>query len=677
MDNKKVKNIEDIYLEELSSMKEGIKDVLIGDEGIGDVTSIMEHFGIKSDEFILAYIPNRNVLSSFFSSSANFVITNKAIYKKPEVVRNFFRKVQKDNMVIRIEELPQYVVVVDSFSVEAISLDNVSKNLFTTGLIDSVFRDNHLLEEVCMIINKIQGLQYEYGVDREGRERLVSWVKKEAESEIDNNGLKKTEKLVEALKKESPFSYEMYLLLIKNAILRCNRSKFLKTIADISHGVFDEKNTKKIIEEMQTQISNMRKDIAFPESIGQEKISTLSSAIIENLKSDNEDLTFEDEQFKTLLYAFNINEAMIVLNANPQVDDSILNKIINWETALFGDIEEIKKTQAYLRNQTMLEVINEIKSGSVDPEKGVWVDCIGLNGVFYAVLLGNIETIEAFSEKEEGMFVKCPLPQMKGMFDCATLALYRGIQIEVVKNLLRTGDSEIRNLQKTIDATYFKIELNEKSKSLGEFTRKNLRHSLDAAKKEGDYDRILSVEQELADLEERYDRINERIDEYEKLIGELEDEISELLEYKLHKYRHAADEFKEDNSTFARFIKYLFEKPSYVDEFLSYKYDDFIICGDKENGYFSIPKLLYEKFVNVENKSEEAKKEEEKTKEDVAYEKPFGNSWFSDKAHTDIKLLQKEYRQYAKKYHPDNQNGNVKIYLDIQEERRSIIEGLE
>lgn len=57
------------------------------------------------------------------------------------------------------------------------------------------------------------------------------------------------------------------------------------------------------------------------------------------------------------------------------------------------------------------------------------------------------------------------------------------------------------------------------------------------------------------------------------------------------------------------------------------------------------------------------------------FEKPYKNSWFSPDAHNNYKILVKEYHKLAVKYHPDN-NSSVKIFLDIQEEKAKITEGL-
>lgn len=66
-------------------------------------------------------------------------------------------------------------------------------------------------------------------------------------------------------------------------------------------------------------------------------------------------------------------------------------------------------------------------------------------------------------------------------------------------------------------------------------------------------------------------------------------------------------------------------------------------------------------------------------REDSKYDygkKPYGDSWFSPEAHRKYNVLKKEYRQYAKVYHPDNVGGSVHIFNEIGAERDSIIEGL-
>lgn len=43
--------------------------------------------------------------------------------------------------------------------------------------------------------------------------------------------------------------------------------------------------------------------------------------------------------------------------------------------------------------------------------------------------------------------------------------------------------------------------------------------------------------------------------------------------------------------------------------------------------------------------------------ETIGLERLFGDSWFSEKARTDMEVLKKEFRELAKKYHPDVSTG--------------------
>lgn len=57
-------------------------------------------------------------------------------------------------------------------------------------------------------------------------------------------------------------------------------------------------------------------------------------------------------------------------------------------------------------------------------------------------------------------------------------------------------------------------------------------------------------------------------------------------------------------------------------------------------------------------------------------QKLYGDSWFSKEAHTDSKRLIKEFHKLAMQYHPDNDQGDLSIFLDIESEKSKLMEQL-
>ena len=60
-------------------------------------------------------------------------------------------------------------------------------------------------------------------------------------------------------------------------------------------------------------------------------------------------------------------------------------------------------------------------------------------------------------------------------------------------------------------------------------------------------------------------------------------------------------------------------------------------------------------------------------------EKPYGDSWFSPEAHSDINVLRTEYHNLAKTYHPDvsSLTHSTQVFQEILQEHTEIINKLE
>ena len=65
-----------------------------------------------------------------------------------------------------------------------------------------------------------------------------------------------------------------------------------------------------------------------------------------------------------------------------------------------------------------------------------------------------------------------------------------------------------------------------------------------------------------------------------------------------------------------------------------------------------------------------------KKKSDEPIQRPYGKNWFSPQAHSDMKVLTKEYHRLAKQYHPDvcEHSRSQEIFQEILTERAEILE---
>lgn len=123
----------------------GLKVVELYDTKLTDPDALKEKFGVAKEEEIIAYIPNKNALTSLFSD-VNFLITNKAAYKKKSVIGKLFSR-NKSNVVFELEYLPEYVITATENSVNLCNLDK-KIHFYDSGFFDSQEQSKSIAEDL-------------------------------------------------------------------------------------------------------------------------------------------------------------------------------------------------------------------------------------------------------------------------------------------------------------------------------------------------------------------------------------------------------------------------------------------------------------------------------------------------------------------------------------------------
>lgn len=215
------------------------------------------------------------------------------------------------------------------------------------------------------------------------------------------------------------------------------------------------------------------------------------------------------------------------------------------------------------------------------------------------------------------------------------------------------------------------------------------------------YKATLSQEKRKA-KENNHIRISQLKDEEQLII----EEIERIKTYYNKKFAEYTSYFKESNDSFINMLLYLYMNPGVFYENAFSSMTSILYCCDIP---FIVNTKLYEKFKNI-NKQKDQQKEtdnknstrnnqekesnqsnsnrnykQEKKQSKSTFKKeskvsdikkPYGDSWFSPEAHKDLATLKHEYRKLILKYHPDSPEGSAEIFIDIQDERTSIINKL-
>lgn len=115
------------------------------------------------------------------------------------------------------------------------------------------------------------------------------------------------------------------------------------------------------------------------------------------------------------------------------------------------------------------------------------------------------------------------------------------------------------------------------------------------------------------------------------------------------------DIWRRSSSRTVQYLLHLYSDPDYLEKVLSSKGSWRLYTTD--GGFF---------YMASEGEIESHRPSEDNANEEtIGLERLFGDSWFSEKAHTDMKVLKKEFRELAKKYHPDVSTDLLKCKLPI------------
>lgn len=224
------------------------------------------------------------------------------------------------------------------------------------------------------------------------------------------------------------------------------------------------------------------------------------------------------------------------------------------------------------------------------------------------------------------------------------------------------------------------------------------------------YNRVLAMEKHKA-TDKRRDCYSQ-LKEEEQIVIE---EIERLKDYYKNKYEKYVQYFNESEDAFINMMLFSYLNPEkFYKQALNnccaivYSFNNlFLVNSD----YFSMFKNIHKQKSQTEqnrgessqhqndqkqsrdqskeqyNQSQQRKQQQKSSRNNnqqssstfkeepkiSSVKKPYGNSWFSPEAHKDLSVLKHEYRKLIFKYHPDSPEGSAEIFIDIQNERNSII----
>lgn len=342
-------------------------------------------------------------------------------------------------------------------------------------------------------------------------------------------------------------------------------------------------------------------------------------------------------------------------------------------------------------NFRMKKVYEQIRKGDIPPKEWLeWTDSLGLSALHYAIILKQEDIINQILDLKSWN-TKSPViaPDIPELFDYTVLACISGVQNRATV-FQKTSDliaAQLRSRKALQQRMWFKERKLDIQNAAVQKAKDNIR----LARKNNMPNAVLEYQEKLEVLLGRRYETTQEINEIKQSIFYIDFEIQEITRDALIASANVVYQLRSSTDPFVQYVLHLFSDPHLVFRVLCgtpgecrlYNYHGFFFATlteiQIELPYFEInSEKRYSR--QTENKTNGDSRTTSKTgTKDDPIVKPYGSSWFSPRAHQDIKKLKEEYRTLAKMYHPDicRHTCSTQIFQEILNERAKILEQME
>ena len=605
--------------------------------------AVFQTYRIKGGEKIIAF--SKATFSLISITIDGVVFTDKALYLHPnsakEMPSNRFAYADLCNYLITQED--------DRGSVH-LQNKNADYRIYDSTL---VFK-NTAGKEIQLILETIQEKILESSqLAQEQYNQQAQWVLSLGRNEMNHGVLStRARALLDVLARKTIYKKDAICLIAESIFRLCNRKKY-HTYLDNVAGALSS-----------TDLYELRQP---PTRF----MDTLLSQLSDLEHSFSEDylhktsLQIEGDYLKSTSALFNIapvDEPYLHVLAYCQIR---INHICSAQDTIarirkkFGDSHTypIEYFFAIYRNRQMFNAYNALYSGKeIDKVWYSTCDSYGLTLLHYALILKNDTAVEHILTIRNSY--KLPPPpddiDISWMYDYTLLAC--GTQSKAKEQVFFHFDPDMIRLEKEIatlklKVAHYNLKLNGISTMQGQCKS-----------------RIAYMEQNdpySPDLDDLYSKKDELIEEYRTCVQsklDAEKELDNKEKQRSSTYNDAIkyalnnlDKLRNSEEPLAKFLFRLYFEPDFLYSILSgtqtkketklYTYADlYFVAPD----FAEIDPSLAVDMDYCENVESNLKLDGH-----IPITPPYGTSWFSANAHSDVTILKAEYRALAKKYHPD------------------------
>lgn len=314
------------------------------------------------------------------------------------------------------------------------------------------------------------------------------------------------------------------------------------------------------------------------------------------------------------------------------------------------DLEWFRCTFFY---HEMFKVYQAIKNGRAYPKAYLKLrDGLGLTPLHYAIILRNETAMRHLLDQRDWKNAS-PYGSTALSFQMYEYAVSAaGNQLPNIQEVLLKTHAETIKLRNTIKTIKGKLKFQS---AVHWIQDTNLfAHRMDYANKKAHH----ASKEDLERISVNIDAIKENLNTAEdnaanltEMLRECEESIVYVMENAVDEALSLLEELHDKNHPLANYLYRVYFEPDFFEQVLRsvrkkqdlrlYRYKDF---------YFIAPAFAE---INLPYQEQRNSGEDTKNEACISDNPTYGESWFSNEAHCDLKLLRLEYRKLAKEYHPD------------------------
>lgn len=607
------------------------------------VSKLKKRFVIPEEDTIIAYYEPLKLPAM---SGIEIVFTDRALYtligrKKPLKLNG----IGFSGIIIDYDKLCCYIASHDKYHCVLFNYDAEIRICKKPLLMRSAAWE----DAKCAVVQMVQSIQ-KTAMASDYNASLSYQKAKQAFRFIVEDAIEKCSPLdrtyyYTALEEEPELAIHKYKLLINDFKIT--------SLNNISVTPDEERILLKYVDQYIQTVRSVKKEILT--SVCRERVKALKTMLVDDCTNS---ITQKLYQYKDQFIAYNS------IREDPY---SSLNFIVEQYLGAFPDQQDryaFIMLAISLRNKDMAVCLEGLINHSIASIRD-WdkkCDFFGLTALHYAIITCNEEiAMKGIKLSDDSSKLNLFLADMNDqLYDYAALAFL--LNNKKLGDFLLDSTGEIALVRKRIKNLERLLKLRELSynQELRFYTEGNKR--IREARRNAP-DRVDAAER-IAAGEDRINTLKNHLESSKCMIEDLKAEIRELqdqIEQMKNSYRANLSQNIERLKRSSLYQFYV--NPKLLSQYL--KETDRHIVIQEVNGRYTIDvdSIRMDDLFRGESQFDYG-------------EKPYGDSWFSPDAHRDYDTLKKEYRQYAKKYHPDILGGSAAVFNEIGIERDAIIEGL-